>query len=179
MPSLTDQVANYAAYHRDRRNIATHFFGVPMIVFAVAILLSRPTVELGGLVLTPAWLLVAATCAFYLSMSVGYGLVMTVLLAVITWAAGHVAAASTAVWLGAGIGLFVVGWAIQFIGHYYEGRKPAFVDDLVGLLIGPLFLVVEAAFALGLSADLRRAVEARVGPTHDGKQGGKPGNVVA
>jgi uncharacterized membrane protein YGL010W len=63
----------------------------------------------------------------------------------------------------------VVGWAIQFIGHYYEGRKPAFVDDVVGLLIGPLFLAVEAAFAMGASAELRRAVEARVGPTHDGK----------
>jgi uncharacterized membrane protein YGL010W len=25
---------------------------------------------------------------------------------------------------------------IQFIGHWYEGRKPAFVDDLIGLLVG-------------------------------------------
>jgi uncharacterized membrane protein YGL010W len=169
MPILTDQVAKYAAYHRDRRNIATHFVGVPMIVLAVAILLSRPTFEVAGLALSPAWLLVAATCAFYFSMSLGYGLVMTVLLALITWAAGHVAAGSTALSLGAGIGLFVVGWAIQFIGHYYEGRKPAFVDDVVGLLIGPLFLAVEAAFAIGASAELRRAIEARVGPTHDGK----------
>ncbi|MCA3220302.1 MAG: DUF962 domain-containing protein [Burkholderiales bacterium] len=175
MPSLTDQVANYAAYHRDRRNIATHFVGVPMIVFAVAILLSRPGFELAGLPLTPAWLLVAATCAFYVSMSVGYGLVMTVLLALITWAAGFVAAGGTALWLGAGFGLFVIGWAIQFLGHYYEGRKPAFVDDLVGLLIGPLFLVVETAYALGLSGALRRAVEARVGPTHDGSGRKAPG----
>ena len=28
----------YARYHRDRRNIATHFVGVPMIVFAVQVL---------------------------------------------------------------------------------------------------------------------------------------------
>ncbi len=35
MKSGLDQLANYAAYHRDRRNIATHLIGVPMIVFAV------------------------------------------------------------------------------------------------------------------------------------------------
>ncbi|WP_116387011.1 Mpo1-like protein, partial [Cupriavidus oxalaticus] len=50
---------------------------------------------------------------------------------------------------------------IQFIGHYYEGRKPAFVDDLAGLLIGPLFLVAETAFALGLARDTRDAMAAR------------------
>jgi len=55
MRSLTEQVASYAAYHRDRRNIATHFVGVPMIVFAVAVLLSRPHFELAGMPLNPAW----------------------------------------------------------------------------------------------------------------------------
>ena len=42
IPRLTQQLAKYAAYHRDRRNIATHFIGIPMIVLAVAVLLSRP-----------------------------------------------------------------------------------------------------------------------------------------
>jgi uncharacterized membrane protein YGL010W len=68
------------------------------------------------------------------------------------------------VWLAWGVGLFVVGWVIQFVGHAFEGRKPAFVDDLVGLLIGPLFLVAETAFALGLSPALRQQVIERAGP---------------
>jgi uncharacterized membrane protein YGL010W len=169
MRSFTDQIANYAAYHRDRRNIATHFVGVPLIVLAVAILLSRPGVEIAGLQLSPAWLVVAASVAFYLALHIGYGLVMAVLMALAVWAGGTVAAWSTAAWLGWGVGLFVVGWAIQFVGHGFEGRKPAFVDDLVGLLIGPLFLVTETAFALGLSDTLKREVEARVGPTHRGR----------
>lgn len=29
MRSLEDQLAAYAAYHRDARNIATHFIGIP------------------------------------------------------------------------------------------------------------------------------------------------------
>ncbi len=56
MKTGLDQLSNYAAYHRDRRNIATHLVGVPMIVFAVVTLLSRPAFEVGGLALTPAWI---------------------------------------------------------------------------------------------------------------------------
>ena len=57
MKTLTDQLAGYAAYHRDRRNIATHLVGVPMIVLAVVVLLSRPTLgELAGVAITPALL---------------------------------------------------------------------------------------------------------------------------
>ena len=54
---------------------------------------------------------------------------------------------------------------IQFLGHYYEGRKPAFVDDLVGLLVGPMFVVGEALFALGWGADLLAEIERKTGPT--------------
>jgi uncharacterized membrane protein YGL010W len=53
-----------------------------------------------------------------------------------------------------GIGLFILGWIIQFIGHYYEKAKPAFVDDLSQFAIGPLFLMAETYFALGLEKDL-------------------------
>lgn len=169
MRNFTDHIANYAAYHRDRRNIATHFVGVPMIVFAVAMLLSRPQFEIAGIAMTPVWIVAGASVAFYLALHVGYGLVMAALLGIAVWGAQSLAALSMTAWLAGGLGLFVIGWVIQFIGHWYEGRKPAFVDDLMGLLVGPLFLVTETAFALGLSGDLRRAVEARVGPTHDGR----------
>jgi uncharacterized membrane protein YGL010W len=43
--------------------------------------------------------------------------------------------------------------------------KPAFFDDAKQLLIGPLFVLAEAAFAIGARADLRRYIESRVGPT--------------
>ena len=67
-------------------------------------------------------------------------------------------------WLGSGIGLFVLGWVIQFVGHYYEGRKPAFVDDVSGLIVGPLFVAAELAFLLGLRHDLKEQIEQRAGP---------------
>ena len=36
---------------------------------------------------------------------------------------------------------------------------------MVGLLIGPLFVVAEIGFALGLRDDVREEIERRVGPT--------------
>ena len=48
MRTATDLLSQYAAYHRDRRNIVSHLVGVPMIVFAIGVLLARPSVPLGG-----------------------------------------------------------------------------------------------------------------------------------
>ena len=172
MKSLQDQLANYAAYHRDARNIATHFVGIPMIVLAVVTLLSRPfvMVDLGPvsethtLALSPALLGVLLTAAYYLRLDLALGLLMSALMAVALGVGHHLALHPTSAWLGWGVGLFVVGWVFQFLGHHWEGRKPAFVDDLIGLIIGPLFVVTEALFMLGLLPALRQRIEAQVGP---------------
>ena len=41
MASLIDRLASYAEYHRDRRNIATHFVGIPMILVGTQAALAR------------------------------------------------------------------------------------------------------------------------------------------
>lgn len=162
MKTLTDHVAQYAAYHLDARNVATHWVGVPMIMLAVATLLARPMWAVGAMPMSPAVLLSLGCALFYLRLDLRFGLAMTAWLAVFVAMAHALAAQPTALWLTAGIGLFVVGWAIQFLGHHFEGRKPAFVDDIVGLLIGPLFLAVKLAFALGWRLDLKADIERRV-----------------
>ncbi len=162
----TTLLQQYAEYHRDRRNILTHFVGVPMIVFGIGVLLSKPAFVLGGLALTPAWLVLALAAAWYLTRGhLGIGLATTLGVGALVWAAHRVGDGSTAAWLTWGLGFFVVGWIIQFIGHYYEGRKPAFADDLVGLLVGPMFVVLEMLAPLGLFKGLVAAVERHAGPT--------------
>ncbi|MGE7955788.1 DUF962 domain-containing protein [Pseudomonas sp. NPDC089530] len=163
MKSLVDHLSQYAAYHRDPRNIASHFVGIPLIVVAVAVLLSRPAWPVAGLWLSPALLLALVSCGFYLRLELRLGLLMSVLMGLSVWVGHALAQQSTLVWLASGVGLFVIGWAIQFVGHYYEGRKPAFVDDLSGLIVGPLFVVAELAFMLGLRQGLKQEIEARVG----------------
>lgn len=165
----TEVMTRYALYHRDRRNIATHFVGVPLIVFAVAVLLARPSVSIGMIALTPTWVLIALTTVWYLTRgNPTLGLLTSAANAILAWLAHPLGAAPTSVWLGVGLSAFVIGWAIQFVGHYFEGKKPAFVDDLAGLIVAPMFLVAEALFAGGWNPALRETIERRAGPLRSG-----------
>jgi uncharacterized membrane protein YGL010W len=167
MSAATELMVKYAAYHRDRRNIATHFVGIPMLVFAVGALLARPSVEISGWPITPAAVLWGLTTLWYLTRgNLMLGLAVSLANLVLILAALPLGQLGTSLWLGWGLGLFFVGWAIQFVGHYYEGRKPAFVDDLRGLLVGPMFVVGEALFALGWDKSMLAEINRRVGPTH-------------
>lgn len=159
-------LAQYAEYHRDRRNILTHFIGVPMIVFAIGILLSRPGFLVGGLMLSPAWLLCGLAVLWYVTRGQPMlGVAVSALMALLMVLAHRVAGGGIGPWLGWGLGFFVVGWIIQFVGHYYEGRKPAFADDAVGLLVGPMFVVMEMLSLLGLFKPLVSEIERHAGPT--------------
>ena len=158
MKTLEQNLSQYAAYHRDSRNILTHFIGIPLIVLAVVILLSRPAYSLWGLPASPAVCAALAAAVYYLILDVRFGIAMALFLETCVWLGAMFAAQSTGVWLGWGAGLFVLGWAIQFVGHYFEGRKPAFVDDIMGLMIGPLFVAAELAFLLGLRKPLEAAI---------------------
>jgi len=39
------------------------------------------------------------------------------------------------VWIAA-LSLFVIGWILQFIGHYFEGKPPEFFKDYRFLFVG-------------------------------------------
>jgi len=174
MKTLTEQLAQYAAYHRDRRNIALHLIGIPLIVASIDVLLSRPAFAVDGIGLTPAILISLAVGLFYLILDLRLGIAMALVLAGGAWLGKVVAAYPTPTWLSVGIGLFVIGWIIQLVGHVQEGRKPAFLDDLIGLLIGPLFVLAEIGFALGLRRELEAAVEAKAGHKKKGRDRPRP-----
>jgi uncharacterized membrane protein YGL010W len=170
--TAVEQLIQYASYHRDSRNVMSHFIGVPLIVFAVIVLLSRPNlaafgVAFGGILpLSPAFVLTQITALYYLRLDVRLGIAMTIFLEICLWLAALIAAGSTQFWLLCGVGIFVIGWVIQFIGHYYEGKKPAFVDDVVGLIIGPIFVAAEFSFLMGWRKELQATIESRVGPLY-------------
>jgi uncharacterized membrane protein YGL010W len=164
MKACVDYLSGYAEYHRDRRNIMTHLVGVPMIVFAVILFLSRPHFALFSLHLNPAMLLLPLLMIFYLRLHLVFALVLGVLLTGAIMLAQDIAAQSTGVWSATAGGLFVLGWIIQFIGHYFEGKKPAFTDDISGLLIGPLFVLAEVFFTIGLYKGLQHQIECRIKP---------------
>ncbi|MAD88921.1 MAG: hypothetical protein CMK64_04405 [Pseudoalteromonas sp.] len=167
MKKLDQHLIKYALYHRDERNILTHFVGVPLIVFAVIGLLYFPLMSVNSLLITPALIIAILAMLFYLALDIKLGLLMSGLYLLGLWGVDSIfesMSTQTVSFYGLFAGLFVVGWIIQFIGHYYEGKKPAFVDDLIGLLVGPLFVVVELLFKLGLLKNLEARIVEHAGP---------------
>ena len=165
MKSLVDRLASYAEYHRDKRNIATHFVGIPMILVGTQAALAR--IGIGPL--NAAVGATALATRYYRKLDPSYGAATGTMLGATCAVGTAIAALPLPLWAGTSASLFVGGWALQFLGHYFEGKKPAFMDDVRGLLDGPLFLVAEVAFALGLSPELCAEVERRAGATHWGR----------
>jgi uncharacterized membrane protein YGL010W len=156
---LDEQMSIYAVYHRDRRNKATHFVGVPAIVFAILIPMSW--VEIGAGV-TLAHVFAVAVLAYYLMLDALLALATMVAVAALLYAAESAAAKGAAsgwIWFGT---FFVGGWALQLAGHAFEGRKPALADNLFQIFVAPIFLVAEVFFAFGLKRDILKKIEARL-----------------
>jgi uncharacterized membrane protein YGL010W len=168
MRTIEQHITQYAAYHRDRRNIATHFVGVPLIVFSVVLALAQ--IYLGGI--HAGWIGIAIAGTYYVyldrllgTLLVGFLVLCGAIASIISMKTGATQALVLA------LAIFVVGWIIQFIGHKYEGMKPAFMDDLMGLVIGPLFVTAEIAFIMRIKPQLQHYIEARVGPTLAARDG--------
>lgn len=171
-PAL-DLLTQYAAGHRDQRNIATHLVGIPLLVFAAAVLLARPSWAIDTdlpWTLSPAWCLWALASLWYLTRGeLVLGLATSLGTGALVALGQPLGAASSAARLGLGGGCLMLGGLLQFIGHYYEGRRSAFLDGPVGLFVGPLFVSAQALFALGWKPALQAAIERRAGPVvlHD------------
>jgi len=163
-PFFVRQMAMYSAYHRDVRNRATHFIGIPAIVFALFIPLHWMVLgELWGgeATISMATLLWFGTGIFYLWLDRTIGGLMMLVSFVLLLLAEQVARQDGSIGWIVFAAFFVGGWVFQLVGHAFEGRRPALADNLLQALIGPMFLVAETVFAVGLKHDLHDAVEAR------------------
>ena len=160
MKSLPEHMAFYAAYHRDPWNVATHVVGVPVIVFSLMVVLSLGTVPALGVSL--ALVVTAALLLYYVVLDGALGIAMAIVLLPLLWLADRIAGMGTATALAVFLVLFVGGWALQLLGHKFEGNRPALTASLFQIFMAPIFLMAEAFFALGLRRELRQDVERRV-----------------
>ena len=51
------------------------------------------------------------------------------------------------------------GGSLQFVGHHYEGKRPALMDNIFQAFIAPMFLVAEVLVVTGHRPDLAAAIE--------------------
>ena len=165
-----EQMAMYSAYHKDKRNQATHHVGVPMIVFSLllaltpVVLVSLPT----GQNITLAMLVMGALLLVYLYCVPLIGLVAVVVYGLLTLAANSLAA-SYADYLWPLFGVFFVGgWIIQLVGHVFEGRKPALMDNLLQIFMAPAFLIAEVFFLLNIAKAFQADIQGRM-PAYEKK----------
>lgn len=163
MTKLERLLSQYAAYHLDRKNVLTHFIGIPLIVFSIICLTARAGIVVSGFEITLAIVILTLTIVYYLSLDLIFAVIMALIFVIAYPFAYDIAQWQTGAWLGTSIGIFVVGWVFQFIGHFYEKKKPAFMDDLVGLAVGPLFVLAELVFLFGFrkSIEEKMLIEAR------------------
>ncbi len=135
--------ANYSGDHRNELNQHIHVVAVPAILWSVVAMLW--CIPMGGTPLRSGiWASLAMFGAwmFYNRLSPRMGLGMLAvfffcgcLCRLLEMRLGL----QNLLWLA--IGVFVVAWIAQFIGHKFEGRKPSFLTDLVYLLIGPAWVL--------------------------------------
>jgi uncharacterized membrane protein YGL010W len=138
----------YAKTHRNPINVWVHTICVPVIFFAsFGLLWSTPfgfwlgLAGPGALWVNGATIAMLPILAFYFRLSAVTGLEMLTISAVcaLTCLAAQTAGPMPLVW--ACTGAWIAAWVAQFYGHYVEGAKPSFLDDLLFLLIGPIFVL--------------------------------------
>jgi uncharacterized membrane protein YGL010W len=136
MASESSLFEDYGAYHRDRRNLVCHEIGIPLIVLSIIALLRLVTLPGANPNLNLAVLAIIAAAAYYLSL--GRAVRAATYVAILGMIVLYLIAAYVS-WPFA-IGAFIVGWIFQFVGHWYEGKSPAFLTNLLHLLVGPLWV---------------------------------------
>jgi len=154
------QMATYKSYHRDGRNRAIHHIGVPSIVFSLMVALSYiPITVVADFHITGATLLLFLLLLFYWLSAPTLGCITAIFYIPFLWGADHVARVDPSVGWPVFLGAFVGGWVVQFIGHIIEGRRPAFIDNFVQIVIAPGFLIAEIMFCLGLERELEDSID--------------------
>lgn len=135
--TLDQWLAEYSLSHQHRINRAIHIVCVPAILFAVVALLWG----VHALGLRVAYFAMILVAPFYVSLGwkatgiIAVQLLICVL--ILSFWPRSVPLLATAVWI------FGAAWIGQFVGHAIEGRRPKFLQDVMFLLIGPLWVVLK------------------------------------
>ena len=141
--SINDWVDSYAESHQNSTNKKIHWICVPLIMFSLLGLLSVIKLfDVKGFEMNLCYVLIIFAWLFYLNLSliisIGMFFMSALQLLLIYYLEINL---DNTLLLYLYIGIFVVAWIGQFIGHKIEGQKPSFFEDLQFLLIGPAWII--------------------------------------
>jgi uncharacterized membrane protein YGL010W len=149
--SIEDYMAEYGESHQHPTNKLIHHICVPIIFFSVVgILKALPVPSSWPIYLDFSSIMTVIVLFFYLMLKnlrvfVGMCLMILPMHILLEFLRPRFFLLS--------LGLFLVGWIVQFIGHKIEGKKPSFFKDLFFLLIGPIWVL--KAFCQKIGVDLK------------------------
>lgn len=157
MTKLQKYIEEYNESHRNETNILIHKFCVPLIMFSIlGIFKAFPVPETWPLWLDMSYVLVGL-CMIYYAFFKNARVFLSMLLLVIPMVA--ILEYLRPRFFLLSLGIFILSWIAQFIGHKIEGKKPSFLKDLQFLLIGPIWTMNKFMARVGIDLKINSAKE--------------------
>ena len=142
---LDELISKYGESHQNKTNKAIHWICVPAIMFSLfGLLYAIPFPFRHDIIMNWAFVVLGLTLVYYASLSLPMFLGFIVVAAAIligNHAIFMAVEGEAGMFALISVGIFVLAWIGQFIGHHIEGKKPSFFDDVKFLLIGPVWLL--------------------------------------
>ena len=145
MKSIHDWNKEYGLYHKNKINKIIHWVCIPLIIFSLFGLLSLMNYDFitakGHYKINILGIFIILVLGYYLRLSKTLALGMLIISLLFAGIIDFISLNSSSTLLYLYLGIFILAWIGQFIGHKFEGKKPAFLKDLQFLLIGPAWLL--------------------------------------
>lgn len=151
MNNVNEWNEEYAKYHKNKTNKIIHWICIPLIMFSLLGLLSLMTLfTYNSVAISALWFFIIFAIGYYIKLSKSLALGMSIVSICFIYFIELINQNFINQKFEIFLGIFIISWIGQFIGHKIEGKKPAFVKDLQFLLIGPLWLLSYIYEKLGI-----------------------------
>ncbi|MCB0703699.1 MAG: DUF962 domain-containing protein [Saprospiraceae bacterium] len=135
----------YGENHKNHTNKLIHWVCVPLIVFSLfGLIFSIPFFTDKTMLANWAAIVWTIALLYYLRLSFSMFLGFVGLGFLVLWGNYSIYEAvgkDSSMHVYISLGIFVIAWVGQFIGHKIEGQKPSFLEDLQFLMVGPAWLL--------------------------------------
>lgn len=159
MSRLTELMASYKHYHSNPTNTYCHFVGVPVVTFSLFLFLAWFRFIAPAFPVSLAQIFFVGTMIHYFRIDREIAMYVFFLFGVLLILAEIAARFEFVTSFYIFLTTFILGWVFQLVGHYFEGKRPALVDNLLQVFNAPLFVVLEALFLMGHKKDLESQIE--------------------
>lgn len=144
MSNLDTLLSLYGESHQNKINKSIHWICVPTIMFSlIGMFMQIPFPDISPYLNWGTIILIGALIYYLrlsISLSIGF-LIIGVILMYANLELSNYCKTHKLNTIFVLLGIFVIAWIGQFIGHAIEGKRPSFFQDLQFLLIGPAWLM--------------------------------------